>query len=310
MQRLITAILIISSFVLINVVISEETAYPLKLIKALPVIFHEKIDPSGLTIYDNTLFTIADKHDDTIFRIQITDDEAILVPHIKFKLSEPVTVRRLDFEGITCDANGVFYLASETLFRVLRVDPCEEYSSWVTPSVRSYGEEKGFFQVPNTNIEGIAMVGENQFVLCAERQPRGIIEVDMHTTPYEIKAFKYDKTSLRLPGNRNLDFTGLFFENQKLYALQRNLFVISELVRDDQAFGERNFWSYQSIETSVELQYSDMTFGRGEGLCMDKERIYVILDNNGDHRVSDPNDRRPLLLIMQRPRSKSDAVEE
>jgi len=301
MQRLIIAILIISFILLIGVVTGEEIAHPLKLIRALPVVFHERIDPSGLAIYDNTLFTVSDKHDDTIFRIQITDSEAILIPHIKFRLSEPVAVRRLDFEGITCDANGVFYLVSETLFRVLRVDPCEEYSSWVTPSVRAYGEEKGLFQVPNANIEGVVVVGENQFVLCAERQPRGIIEVNMSTTPSEIKAFKYDRTSLRLPENRSPDFTDLFLESQKLYVLQRNSYAISELVRDNQGFEERNFWSYESIETSEDLQYSDMTFGRGEGLCMGEERIYVILDNNGDHRASDPNDRRPLLLIMQRP---------
>ena len=301
MQRLKAIILTITFILPIGTATGEEIARPLKLIKALPVVFHERVDPSGLTIRDKTLFTVSDKQDDTIFRIQITDGEAILVPHIKFRLSEPVAVRRIDFEGLTCDADGIFYLVSESLFRVLRVDPREDYASWATPSVQACGKEAGLFQVINANVEGIALVGRNQFVLCAERQPRGIIEVDMNTTPYKIKAFKYDKTSLKLPEGRNLDFADLFFENQTLYVLQRNSYVISKLVRNGQTFEEKDFWSYEAIETSEDLQYSNMEFGRGEGLCMDEDHIYVILDNNGDNRISDPDDRRPLLLIMQRP---------
>ena len=56
--------------------------------------------------------------------------------------------------------------------------------------------------------------------------------------------------------------------------------------------------------SSEELQYADMTYGRGEGLCMDAERVFVVLDHNGRPRYLDSNDSRPLLLIMERPRSK------
>jgi len=299
MRRLIVEALIISLILLIGVSVAEEVALPLKLIKALPVVYHERVDPSGLTIHDGTLFAVSDKHDDTIFRLQITDDEAIMIPHLKFQFAEPVA--RLDLEGITCDSSGVFYLVSETLYRVFRVDPRRDYASWVTPSVRPFGEEKGLFKARNAALEGVAVVGDDHFVVCVERQPRGIIEIDMSKKPCEISAFAYDRTSLKLPENRRPDFTDLFFEDQELYALHRNPYAISKLIRNGETFEERNFWSYESIETSEELQYSNMIFGRAEGLCMDKERVFVILDNNGDHRLSDPEDRRPLLLIMQRP---------
>ena len=299
MQRPIIAVLTISFILIANTAIAEETALPLKLIKALPVVYHERIDPSGLTIHDNTLFAVSDKHDDTIFKVQLTDDEAIMIPYLKFRFAEPVA--RLDLEGITCDSSGVFYLVSEALHRVLRVDPREEYASWVTPNLRPFGEKKGLFQVRNAALEGVAVVGDDHFVVCVERQPRGIIEIDMSKKPCEIRAFAYDRTSLKLPENRRPDFTDLFFEDQELYALHRNPYAISKLIRNGETFEEKDFWSYESIETSEELQYSNMIFGRAEGLCMDKERIFVILDNNGDHRLSDPEDRRPLLLIMQRP---------
>ena len=38
-----------------------------------------------------------------------------------------------------------------------------------------------------------------------------------------------------------------------------------------------------------------------EGLCMDAERVYVVLDNNEADREVFPGDNRPLLLIMERP---------
>lgn len=303
-KQIITATLIISFVPLIHAAIGEDTTYPLKLIRALSVDFPERVDLSGLTIFHDTLFTVCDRHDDTIFRIEIADDKAILVPHLKFRLPEPVTDAHLDFEGITCDKNGVFYLASESLFRILRVDPREEYSRWVTPDLQPYGEEVGLFQTRNANIEGITLVGEGQFVLCAERQPRGIIEVDISKTPCEVKAFKYDSTGLKPPEPRSPDFTGLFFDNQELYVLQRGAYAISKLIRSGQTSEEKDFWSYESIVTSEELRYADMTYGRGEGFCMDAERIFVVLDNNGEPRYLDPEDCRPLLLIMERPQSK------
>ena len=55
--------------------------------------------------------------------------------------------------------------------------------AWITPSLKPAGREKGLFQVPNANLEGIVCTGPGRFVLCAERQPRGFVEVDCAATP-------------------------------------------------------------------------------------------------------------------------------
>lgn len=280
----------------------EEMVTPLKAVKVLPVEGLENNQPSGLTIFDNTLFVVSDKHDDTIFRIQLMEDKAVLVPHVQFKLSEPVTEEVLDFEGITCDEEGNFYIVSETAFRILKVSADGEKTSWLTPSLRSDGEKVGLFQTRGAYLEGITLVDKGQFVVCAERQPSGIIEVDTNTTPVKVRAFKYDTTKAKLPKDRHPDFTGLFWENGILYALERNAYVICKLIKSSHGFEEGDFWSYESIETSEEFQYESMKFGRAEGLCMDKNHVYVILDNNGNARRLDPSDHRPLLLIMERPR--------
>lgn len=65
---------IISSFILgfilclfCDYAYSDEMIIPLKMIQVLPVEGLEKCEPSGLTIINNTLYTVSDKHDSTIF---------------------------------------------------------------------------------------------------------------------------------------------------------------------------------------------------------------------------------------------------
>ena len=76
---------------------SEDRTTPLKLIHALPVQGPENNQPSGLTIRHDTLFAVSDKHDDTIFRVALTDSIAVFVPHLTFKIPESVPGKRLDF---------------------------------------------------------------------------------------------------------------------------------------------------------------------------------------------------------------------
>jgi len=280
---------------------SEDDVTLLKLIKALPVEGPENNQPSGLTIFNDTLFAVSDKHDDTIFRIELRDNKAVFRPYLTFELSEPVAAKRLDFEGIACDEEGHFYLVSETAFRILRISADGEEASWVTPSLRSYGENEGLFQTRGAYLEGIALLDRDTFLVCAERQPRGLIEVDMNVEPYAIRVFNTDETRLKLPAGRNSDFADLFRENRDLYVIQRNADAICKLVYGGQVLEEKDIWSYTHIVNREDLHYSSMRFGKAEGLCMDEEHIYLILDNNGDHRASNPEDRRPLLLIMERP---------
>lgn len=300
-MKLFAVVLVLVFLAWNHATVPEEIVTPLKAVKVLPVEGPGNLQPSGLTVFNDTLFTVSDKHDDTIFRVQLTGDKAVLVPHVQFEPSELVTETVLDLEGITCDSEGNFYIVSESTFRILRVSADGEKVSWVSPSLQSDGEKVGLFQTRGAYLEGITLIAENQFVVCAERQPRGIIEVNANTTPPKVTAFKYTTTRAELPNDRHPDFTGLFLEDGILYALQRNAYVLCKLVKSQEGFEEADFWSYAAIVTREEFQYENMVFGRAEGLCMDKDYVYVILDNNGDARRAVPSDRRPLLLIMERP---------
>lgn len=273
----------------------------LKLVKALPVEYHESIEPSGLTSYDGVFYTISDDHDNFIFKLEIYEDKVVLNPEIKFEPPPMEGFNKFDFEGITCDNDGNFYLSSENTLQILRVSREGEKVSWLFESVKRYGETKGLFQIENANLEGIAWLGNNQFVLCAERQPRGILSLNLSENPPNIDVYNLNQTNVELQEPRFPDFTGLFVEGGDIWVLERAACRITKIEFQKDNVKLLQSWSYESIEMSDSLRYSDTLFTCGEGVCMDANYVYVILDNNRNPRLLDPEDRRPLLLIMERP---------
>lgn len=164
-----TVLILILLWLLNGCLFAQSHAAPLKLFRVLPVEGPENCQPSGLTIRSDTLFTVSDKHDSAIYRVELQDTAAVLIPYLTFQIPDPSGKNWFDFEGITHDNSGNFYIVSESRFRILKVSADGEVA-WITPDLKSYGEEKGLFQVFNAYLEGIAWTGENHFILAAERQ--------------------------------------------------------------------------------------------------------------------------------------------
>ena len=137
----------------------------------------------------------------------------------------------------------------------------------------------------------------NRLLMCVERQPRGLIEYHLKTGAR--RAFNTDATRLKTPPGRTPDFTGLTSFEGALYVLQRGAHLISEIDFENGAWVERRSGSFGHIENDPQYHYQTMHYGRAEGLAMDREKIYVVLDNNEDARKSNPADNRPLLLILK-----------
>jgi uncharacterized protein YjiK len=275
----------------------------LKLVRALPVQYlqNEPIEPSGLAIYNSELYTVSDDHDSLIFKLQISEDKVVLEPFVEFKAPPLKNIKKLDLEGITCDPEGNFYLCSESACQILFVSHDGKEAHWIFESLKPYGEEKGLFQVENAYLEGIALSGTNQFILCAEREPRGIIDLHLKDDSAEVRVYNLDKTNREMMKNNFTDFTGLFVEGKTILVLERAASAISRLDYTEDTVVVSPVWSYDQIENSDELRYADTLFRCGEGLALDDEYAYVILDNNGEARYSNPEDKRPLLFIMERP---------
>ncbi|MDX1624002.1 MAG: SdiA-regulated domain-containing protein, partial [Gemmatimonadota bacterium] len=257
----------------------EPPVGPLALEKAYPVAGVPGVETSGLTVVDDELYTVADDHDGTIFRVELAEEVAILEPAITFEAPGADTVGRLDFEGITHDEGGNFYLASEATFRVLRVTP-EGEATWVTPSLKTEGEKAGLFEHEGAYFEGIAKMRADTFALVAERQPRGLLVFSIASGASVWMDVRKETTALRYPGERSPDYSGLFYEEDGLYVLERAAHAVCRLSDLDNGFGEEECWSYAEIENDPRFHYETMEFGRGEGLAVDDGTIYVILDNN------------------------------
>ena len=128
-----------------------------------------------------------------------------------------------------------------------------------------------------------------------------MIEIDLNAAPPAVRAFDYNHTRLAYPAPRNPDFSGMYSDGKDLYVVERSADAICKVEYGGKELVQKETWSYRHIINDPEVGYSYNKYGLGEGLCMDEERIYLVIDNNGDHRASAPQDQRPLLLVMERP---------
>ena len=285
----------------------DQAATPLKLHKVFYIEGPENFQPSGLTIHNDRLYTICDKHDNVIYHLNLQhpdrqNDTAAAIPEIFIKLSFFSFLYSYDFEGITCDEAGTFFLVSETQSRILKVAADGKKSAWITPDLKPAGQTTGLIVDHNAGLEGICRLAENKILVCAERQDRGFLEIDLTSDPVFVHAYPSEQSKFKFPPGIRKDFSGLYFYKNAVYVLQRNAFVIARLKRDKiHHLVETDGWSYRHIETMPPYRYADMTYGKAEGLCIDEQYIYIIIDNNGNQRAGNPDDQRPLLMMFEHP---------
>ncbi len=263
-----------------------------------------QIEPSGLTLKNDTLYTVGDKHR-AIFRLDIQDDEAWLHQEIILASERDLGVSVLDLEGITT-VNGDFVLVSEAHHRLIHVDNAG-HLRWLPEQGNDLYRsafDAGLLQLHNAGLEAVAYLGEHRFLVAAERQPRGLIELQFDSS---LSAIQSQMNQIMLNSRQQLhgrhpDLTGLFVYDNQVFGLQRNAYVIHELnpAANDQ-YLEGQAWSYEHIVRDSKYAYSDMQFGHAEGLAVDDNFFYLVLDNNKIPNGKNPNDKRPLLIVAQRP---------
>ncbi len=279
----------------------EPQIRPLELVQAYPVDRVPWIETSGLCMANDSLFTIGDNIDHTIYHIKLQDSVASLYPSRTFPQIAEKTLQKLDFEGITADSEGNFYLVSETHLKIFKVPPNPSRAEWITKSLDSLGRQAGLFQKPNALIEGIALIPPKTFILCAEREPRGLLRVDLNVSPAQTLAIQAEFSHIPKKAGRNLDFSGLWYDGQRLFILERFGSAVCEFEFETGSFNVKKIWSFAHVEEHPDYQYIDSRYGHAEGLCMDSEHIYVIVDNNRDARKANPKDTRPLLFVFKNP---------
>ncbi len=270
----------------------------LTLHKVLSVNGLEDAQLSGLTIKNGVLYTVSDKRDTVLYKIELGEKDAAVVPHLTF--TPPAHENDLDLEGITHDADN-FYLMCEDQFQILKVNAKTSEASWASTSYYGMCKEEGFFGVNNAYFEGITKTGESTFVMAMERQPRGLLDVNLSFDEPSSRIVKMDYSKFKSNKAGAVDFAGLYYYNNRLFALQRNAYLISEMEPTNSGYNEGDAWSYRHVALNERYHYSNMKYGHAEGLAIDKDYIYIILDNNNTSRLVDKNDKRPLLFIFNNP---------
>ncbi|SDJ56830.1 hypothetical protein [Microbulbifer yueqingensis] len=271
------------------------------------------LDMSGLAFCEQRLLAVSDKDSGTIYAVDFAGSQpgqgasprARLQPYQRFGgldvprgelgaallgLVQPGLAA--DFEGISC-SGGAIYLLSERYHRLVRLLP-DGSGHWLPQGWAEPARARGYMQRFNGAGEGLVRK-DGQTWIALERQARGLVRLG------ENKMEFYDIPPV--PGldfhGRPEDITGLDIHAGALYTLERNAFAVCR-----RSLGDLEAeWciEYRAVEEAPEHVYRKTRYGKAEGLAVNDEGIFIVLDNNNVGRASDPDDRRALLMQLGHP---------
>lgn len=263
----------------------------------------KRFDASALQrLPDGTLITLDDKTT-RLFRIELTGDAGRLVatdheflpprpPRKPGTKSEP----RPDPEGLAVDESGRVLVCEESQRRVFRYDPANH--SQETLNIDWTPAKRWFSSDMNASWEGIA-VGGGKLYLANERSRGRIIVVDATTLKVE-RDFQVRPPDVQAA---DVHYSDLCWHAGHLWVLCRE----SRCVLQVDAAAEKVLASfdYEAIERDPDNAYAHpYPYGFVEGLLVEADNLWLIVDNNEFPRVADKNDRRAQLWRCPRPDQK------
>ena len=316
------AILLLSGLAATSVV--AQPAAELKLLSEHPVDGMRGGNLSGLAMCGKDLWTVSDRDDDQIYRLDTRADTwqaetvTINVPPVpesglpwglRARTTAASVIRGgdLDFEGISCDAAGNRYIVSEAHAAVLQV-PASGDPEWlkIAPGMVREARASGLLLHFNALFEGLAVNPEgNQIWLAAERERRGLISIKRGQSVWDcdgpcvlLSEAGQEMQPAQFPGAKAVskDFADLALFNGKLFTLERNAFQICR--RDSVTAKVERCWSYAD-EALVPNRRYPQSYGLAEALLIDAEGAWVGIDNNFGARAD--GEKRPVVYRFAAP---------
>ncbi|MET1077509.1 MAG: esterase-like activity of phytase family protein [Pseudomonas sp.] len=278
---------------------------------------------SGLAWCDGALWALSDREDDRLYRLEagaiswLAQVERFAAPPAPASGSPwgLRTVNRvnglfrggqLDFEGLTCDAAGNRYLASETALGVLRLPRIGE-PQWLTlpATLTRQARASGLLLHFNAGFEGLAIdpAGERLW-LAAERQRRGLLQLRSEQDRWQcdercvlLSEGGREQGPAALGGRRQpRDFSALAWFDDKLFTLERLAHTVCR--RSVQTGAVERCWSFADTALSETRSYHQ-PHGTAEALWVDAEGAWIGLDNGGHARAD--GDVRPFVWRFAAP---------
>ena len=316
------AILLLSGLAATSVV--AQPAAELKLLSEHPVDGMRGGNLSGLALCGKDLWTVSDRDDDQIYRLDTRADtwqaetvkidvppvpESGLPWGLRARTTAASVIRGgdLDFEGISCDTVGNRYIVSEAHAAVLQV-PASGDPEWlkIAPGMVREARASGLLLHFNALFEGLAVNPEgNQIWLAAERERRGLISIKRGQSVWDcdgpcvlLSEAGQEMQPAQFPGAKAVskDFADLALFNGKLFTLERNAFQICR--RDSVTAKVERCWSYAD-EALVPNRRYPQSYGLAEALLIDAEGAWVGIDNNFGARAD--GEKRPVVYRFAAP---------
>lgn len=279
---------------------------------------------SGLAWCGEALWGVSDRDDDRVYRLTPQED-LLLAETETFDAPEPpesvlpwgmrmrnwaasmVRGGKLDFEGISCDAQGNRYLVSETRAAVLQLNAAG-HAQWLNlPSglVRQ-ARASGMLLHFNQGFEGIAIdpSGERLW-LAAEQRRRGLTVLHRQQSTWRctggcvlISEGGLEASPEALGGHAApRDFSGLAYHNEKLFTLERQA---HRICRRTLSNGEvERCWSFAAEALTEERRYPP-SYGMAEALWIDKDGAWIGVDNGSQTRAD--GEQRPIVWRFAAPK--------
>lgn len=278
---------------------------------------------SGLASCNGVLWTVSDR-DDTVFysldtrnRVWLAKPQAFDIPPVP-DTGLPMTLRSLakasslvrgggmDWEGVTCDAEGNRYLVSEAHAAVLKV-PANGPAVWLElpRELVAQARAQGMLQDFNALFEGLVIDPPgDRLWLAAERGLRGLLFAHREGDAWVCKGSCVlrvetgtDVMPPQLHGKEVAkDFSDVALFNGKLFTLERAAYRVCR--RSAQTGAPERCWSF-ARDALVPHRLYDQAYGLSEALVVDAKGAWVGVDNNFGARAD--GEKRPIVWRFAAP---------
>jgi len=271
-----------------------------------PDVRNPRFDVSGLIRYQDQFLVVSDRYEyQKIYKLEMVDSKTFqareyLSPRrsVKNKSERPY----LDIEGIGFCA-GHFYVVDEEHQMVMEIDAEGRTKEHLIDLLSIHRQKKAAFAsgTDSAGLEGVTCDEATSTLYVAnERLFRMIYKINLKT--WKVEDFFDVPAGWDLPRKQGdlaifQDFSDLHFANGYLYALQR---VDRTILKIDP--------KTQNLVATLKLQFAEKDFyetkepfGMAEGLFLDQNKIYIVLDNNGMKLKASPQ-IHGLLMEFKRPK--------
>jgi hypothetical protein len=203
---------------------------------------------------------------------------------------------RPDPEGLAVDESGTVFVCEESQRRVFRYRPDTKASELL--NFDRSPVKRWFSSDVNASWEGIA-IGEGKLYLANERSRGRVIVVDASTLKGE-RDFPVRPPEVQAA---DVHYSDLCWQAGHLWVLCRESRCVLQV--DAKSEKVRASFDYEAIERDPANAYAHpYPYGFVEGLLVEPDNIWLIVDNNEFPRVADKNDRRAQLWRCARPDRK------